>query len=164
MQGIESGGGVFISLVSYLGEPWFQISIRTPVTLVRWGGPHSIEANAGATAQSTLQPLVSTPLQNIIYSQPYDFILSEWKRRQINQECSKITKSPSGSLGRRSFLKTVLVPKRHDINTCRWRGCKAPRILNLIIQEPRVTHFSPRLFCPRRSHRLVLAMKSRVVN
>jgi len=38
MQGIESGGGVFISLVPYLGEPWFQISIRTPVTLAKGGG------------------------------------------------------------------------------------------------------------------------------
>ena len=65
----ESKVGVECLSASYLGEPWFQISIRTPVILARPGGgvPHSIEANADVTAQSTLQPLVSTPLLNTIY-------------------------------------------------------------------------------------------------
>jgi len=64
MQGIESGGGVFISFVPYLGDP------LDPDTGYSGSGgyfPHTIEASAGVTAQSRLQPLLSTPLLNIIY-------------------------------------------------------------------------------------------------
>lgn len=54
MQGIEGWGGVFISLVPYLGEPWFQISIRTPVILARGGFPYSIEASAGCNSSKQI--------------------------------------------------------------------------------------------------------------